>query len=354
MSENMTKNTVPAKKSRKKIILPVIIAVAVLALAAAGAKLAGLFDRHSPVPADPEYVNVETFNYYSGVVEPQKTWDIQKDGSREVAEIYVSVGDAVTTGQKLFAYDTSDTEMALRQAQLELDGISNEIDGYAGQIRELTQLRSETADEATRLGYTEQINEMEIGRRQAQLNYQTKQLEIENIRKGLDNAVVTSTMDGVVKQISNGSGYEQTAFMTILATGAYQIKATVDELNVSSLYEGMAVRVHSRADSSKIWDGTVTKIDTENTAESGNGGDFYYGGYYGGDDNRATKYYFYVSLSTSDDLLLGQHVYVEPILDYAVEDGSAVTDDGLPADDTVIFDGAMVGEGPAEDSGGQG
>ena len=350
MSEIITENgTAPAGKKRRKIIVPVIIAVAVLALAAIGAKLAGLFDRSGPAPVDPVYVDVETFNYYSGVVGPQKTWDIQRDMSRQVAEVYVSVGDMVTTGQKLFAYDTSDTEMSLRQAQLELDGIYNEIDGYASQIRELTALRSETSDEATKLGYTEQINEMEIARRQAQLDLQTKQLEIENTRKGLDNAVVVSTMDGVVKQISTESGYDQTPFMTILATGAYQIKATVDEMNVFSLYEGMEVRVHSRADSAKVWDGVITRIDTENTASSNKGDDYYYYGVDG--DSKATKYYFYVSLTTADDLLLGQHVYVEPLVEYAADDGAFAVydgsdvpeDDGGKADDDVIFNGAIVG-----------
>lgn len=342
--ETQTNATAPERKSRRKIILPIVIAVAVLALAAVGAKLAGLFDRNAPGPADPgEYVDVETFNYYSGVIEPQKTWEIQKDASREIAEVYVAVGDAVTTGQKLFAYDTSDTEMSLKQAQLELDGINNEIDGYAGQIRELTNLRAETTDEATKLGYTEQINEMEISRRQAQLNLQTKQLEIENLRKGLDNAVVTSTMDGVVKQINSSTGYDQTAYMTILATGAYQVKATVDELNVSSLYEGMAVKVHSRVDASRIWDGTITKIDAENTAGNNQGDYYFYGG--GNPENQATKYYFYVSLTTSDDLLLGQHVYVEPVMDYAddgmVDDGGVISDDGT-ADGGVIDDGVIV------------
>jgi len=338
MSEIATQTNVtpPEKKRRKKVLLPIVIVVAVLALAAIGAKLAGLFDRNTPGEVDPgQYIDVETFNYYSGVIEPQKTWEIQKDASREIAQVYVAVGDAVTTGQQLFAYDTSDTEMQLQQAQLELDGIKNEIDGYASQIQELTNLRSETADEATKLGYTEQINEASISRRQAELNLQTKQLEIENLRKSAENAVVTSTMDGVVKQINANAGYDQTAYMTILATGAYQVKATVDELNVSSLYEGMAVKIHSRVDASRVWDGTITKIDTENTANNNNQGDYFYGG--GNPENQATKYYFYVSLTTSDELLLGQHVFVEPI------------PDGDMADDGVIIDGATVDDGAAED-----
>ena len=56
---------------------------------------------------------------------------------------------------------------------------------------------------------------MEISLRQEQLNLQTKQLEIENIRKGLDDAVVVSAMDGVVKQINANTGYDQTPYMTI-------------------------------------------------------------------------------------------------------------------------------------------
>ena len=42
----------------------------------------------------------------AGVVESQKTLDIQKDAEREVKEILVKTGDEVDVGTPLFTYDT--------------------------------------------------------------------------------------------------------------------------------------------------------------------------------------------------------------------------------------------------------
>ena len=57
--DTQTNVTPPEKKSRRKIILPIVIVLAVLVLAAVAAKLAGLFDRNAPGPVDPgEYIDV--------------------------------------------------------------------------------------------------------------------------------------------------------------------------------------------------------------------------------------------------------------------------------------------------------
>lgn len=304
-----------AQKKPKKKLLWILAAVAVLAVAVILiVKFAG--GQTGPAVPEQEWVDVEATNYYNGVIEPQQTWEIQKDADRTIGEVYVSVGDTVTAGQELFTYDTSEAAMRLQQAQLELNGIQNEIDAYASQIKELTEQRA-NADADQQLEYTMQIQEQQSSQKQAQLNLQMKQVEVENLKKGMDNAVVTSTMDGVVKQINHNSSSDGSAFMTILATGAYQVKGTVDEINIWQFSEGMAVKVHSRVDESKVWDGTITKIDTENPAAASQNGGMMYGFEGDASETQATKYYFYVSLTTSDELLLGQHVYVEPLLDEA-------------------------------------
>ena len=47
-------------------------------------------------------------NRYSGVVEAQQSVDIQADSSKKIKEIYVSAGQSVSAGDKLFAYDVTD------------------------------------------------------------------------------------------------------------------------------------------------------------------------------------------------------------------------------------------------------
>lgn len=328
MTEIMVREQEPPKqKNKKKRLIIIIVALAVLILA--GVLLWHfLSGGQGPGEAgmdEAEYVEVASRNYFNGVIEPQRTWDIQKDAVREIDQIYVTVGQSVSTGQNLFSYKTDELTMQLKQAQLEMGGIKNEIDGYGAQISELTGQRA-AAPAEQQLEYTIQIQEMQNARSQAELNLQMKQMEIDNLQKSIDNAVVTSTMEGVVKQINSNSMDPSQPFMTILASGAYQVKGTVDEMSVWTLYEGMEVNIRSRVDEDQVWPGTITKIDTENTVTSNQ--DMYYGG---STENQASKYNFYVALNTDEQLLLGQHVYIEPVYDESPESDPALLEDG--ADD---------------------
>ena len=54
--------------------------------------------------ADITGINTGDTPRFSGVVEPQATYEIKKDDTKTVAEIYVSEGDQVTPGDALFRY----------------------------------------------------------------------------------------------------------------------------------------------------------------------------------------------------------------------------------------------------------
>ena len=69
-------------------------------------------------------------NRYNGVVESQDSYEVNVDSSRTIKEILVKVGDEVEEGQTLVTYDTSELEMQVKQAKLELEGIQNEIDSH--------------------------------------------------------------------------------------------------------------------------------------------------------------------------------------------------------------------------------
>ena len=56
-----------------------------------------------------------------------------------------------------------------------------------------------------------------------------------------------------------GSG-SSNAFITILSTGSYRVKGTVNELNIQNIVEGEPVIVRSRVDSSQIWHGTMVLL----------------------------------------------------------------------------------------------
>ena len=81
--------------------------------------------------------------------------------SRTIKEILVKVGDEVEEGQTLVTYDTSELEMQVKQAKLELEGIQNEIDSSNKKIATLTDELNKTTDEDDKFSLTTDIQSEE-------------------------------------------------------------------------------------------------------------------------------------------------------------------------------------------------
>ena len=136
---------------------------------------------------------------------------------------------------------------------------------------------------------------------------------MEQLKKTINNSIVTSEIDGVVKTINTDSSSvdaytgEPDPLITILATGDYRVKGTVNEQNIQSLMLGSRVIVHSRVNENQIWRGTLDSIDME--AASSNQTDMYASNQPG--NTNSSTYPFYVVLDDDEGLMLGQHVYIE-------------------------------------------
>ncbi len=256
-------------------------------------------------------------NRYSGLVQPQKTVDINADSERTIKEFLVKEGDTVEEGTPLFVYDTEDLEMDLQQAKLEIENTDLEISGYRSQIAELEKERN-AASEDGKFEYTTQIQSVQTQIRQAEYEKSSKKLDIDKIQAKIDNSEVASTAEGVVKTLNdpktsdaNNMGGENNATISIMVTGTYRVKGTLDEQTINAVYPGSPVIIRSRVDETQTWTGTVDNIDTGETAGSDNDEMMSYSS--GGDDgsNSASKYPFYTSLDNADGLILGQHVLIE-------------------------------------------
>ena len=90
---------------------------------------------------------------------------------------------------------------------------------------------------------------------------------------------------------------------------------------------GATIIVHSRVDDSKTWTGTISEVKTDKAEENDNNG-FYYSSSGNAD---SSSYAFYVELENSDDLILGQHVYMEE------DTGEEEQKDGLWLEDYYIM-----------------
>ena len=118
--------------NKKKV--GVITAVAAVALAVTGAAAWYYLKGNGGAGNSADKVYVETVSSltsansgsqsrYSGVVEAQETWDVNKDSEREIKEVFVKEGDTVEEGTPLFEYDMDEVQGEIQQAQLELEGM---------------------------------------------------------------------------------------------------------------------------------------------------------------------------------------------------------------------------------------
>ena len=272
-------------------------------------------------------------NRYAGVVEPQETVSVELESGRTVKEVQVKTGDQVKKGQLLFEYDLSSIQESLEEAQLDLDRLKNEASSLNERIATLEKEKKK-ASQDNQLSYTIEIETNKMNLKKNEYSQKSKQAEIDKLQSATGNTEVRSSIDGVIQKIDtsklttednssvddtdsgdsssdDGSSGGSNAFITILSTGAYRIKGTVNELNVNSIVEGEPVIIRSRVDDSQTWKGTMGTIDKD-SASSGNNNNSFYGMTDSSDSQTSTSTYpFYVNLDSSDGLMLGQHVYIE-------------------------------------------
>ena len=295
-------------------------------------------------------------NRFAGVVEPQETVNVKIESGRKVKEVQVKTGEEVKKGQLLFEYDLSSIEDDLKQAQLDLDRLKNEQISLTEQISTL-EAEKKKAKAEDQLSYTIEIETNKMNLKKNEYSQKSKQSEIDKLQSATQNTEVRSEIDGVIQKIdtskmtsddgdsvddssamdstsSSDSSSDSSAFITILSTGAYRVKGKVNEQNRDSIVPGEAVIIRSRVDSSKTWKGTMGSIDVNNGTSDDSSNDMYFGMWSTSSDDQttSTSYPFYVELDSSENLMLGQHVYIERDI------GQDDQKDGLWLSDYYILD----------------
>lgn len=225
-------------------------------------------------------------NRYAGVVEPQKTVKIKLESKRKVKDVKVSEGQSVKTGDVLFEYDMSSNEDYLAEAQLDLERLQNEALSLKEQMETYEKEKQEAQEEESQLSYTIQIQTAKMDLKKNEYNQKSKQAEIEKLQRESTQTKVTSEIDGIIKkidssQIGDGTGEasemedgsvdgtsDSQAFITILSTGSYRVKGTVNEQNVQSIVQGAPVIIRSRVDEEQTWKGVMGSVDMKNPVKN--------------------------------------------------------------------------------------
>ena len=248
---------------------------------------------------------------FAGMVVSENVAQIQKDGTKTVAELLVKEGDDVKEGDPLFSYDTAELELSLAKQELELEQMKASIENYKTQIADMEK-QSQWAVGTDKLQYTIQIQSTQVDLMEAELNLTTKEAEVTRSQDILENATVVSPVTGRIQSI-NENGMDNygnpLAYISIQQAGSYRIKGTLGELQRGGIMEGSRMQIISRTDDTLRWSGTVTLVDYENPSQGSNNNMYY--GVATDEMSSSSKYPFYVELDSTEGLILGQHVYLE-------------------------------------------
>lgn len=345
------------KKKKKKIIL--IILCVVLVLVALFAAIFIAIHQKNKVTVDGEEGTViamqvkelsgegevDSGNYFTGVIEPKATSKYNIDSSKgTVNKCYVKVGDTVKKDQKLYSYSNPEGDLEVREAELELEMQKSTTSQQQATINKLTkQIKDANEEEQDALKQEKAQAELEL--RQASFGVEKAEAALKAVQSKNNNNVVYSTVSGVVKQLDQSQMNktvitEETnpaIFMEIVDMSTYYIKGSVDEFRRDELKKDQKVTVINRQDESETWEGKISEVgelpdgaSEENTTSDEMEME---------ENPNLTKYPFTVELSAAKGLNIGRHVFIS--LD--VEGNDATSDTlSLPSDFLVEKDGKTI------------
>ena len=253
------------------------------------------------------YGSMGEYNLCAGVIVAQSEIKIDRDENRKVLELKVEAGQNVSEGDVLFVYDMEEMQLTIDKAELELEQLRNSITDLDSQIAELEKEKTYAAS-SEQLSYTVRIQTLETDKKEAEYNISVKERELESMKNNVGNGEVTSPITGRVKTVNPDGGSdnytgEPLPYITLIEAGSYRAKGRVNEMNRSDFYVGQSVIVRSRVDSSVFWNGVIAQIDSTPEQSNNSPSD---------EMSSSSNYPFYVDLDNMDELLLGQHVYIEP------------------------------------------
>lgn len=235
----------------------------------------------------------------TGTIESAKVKIVRADVSDiKIEKVLVNVGDKVKKGQTLVTFDKSDLQQTLQEAEDNLSDVKeqNQTELSAAQ-RKLTEARKtyENQKKEQKQGASPVQGESDVQSAKDALattkNTQKKTLKeaqksVREAKKALEDCSATASMDGTVTAIGvePGDSYHGGDLAEISDCSNFQVKATVDEYEISELSKGQKVIILTDATGDTELQGKITYVapttgstlnnsgSSDNSGSSGNGG----------------------------------------------------------------------------------
>jgi len=186
-----------------------------------------------------------------GVVEPEtKTINITTDLSGILKEVYVTEGEPIKKGDKLFTIDDRDAKAQLKKAEAELGTASVNYQDLKNTLELLEKLKDKRA-----------ISNNELLRKQfaaekAKMQLDEARAHVEMIKTNLDRLTIYSPIDGYVLKVLGRIG----EYITPSSSNPSMVIGDLDDINVRvSVDEADIKRLDQNAQAVGMLRGSATK-----------------------------------------------------------------------------------------------
>jgi HlyD family secretion protein len=250
---------------RKLIVVPVLLAVAFLAFRYfGGGEDAGTTYRLVEVTRG----DVESIVTATGTLEAVESVEVGTQVSGQITEILADFNDRVRAGQLIARIDPTiwrqevrAAEASLARAQAELDYQTREMERVSGLLEK--GVASET-----------EYNAVDYALSLARAGFESAEVALERARRNLDYTEIRSPIDGVV--IARNADVGQTVAASLSAPLLFliaedlaemEILASVDEADIGTIREGQPVRFTVQAYPEETFAGTVRQVRFQSTIQ---------------------------------------------------------------------------------------
>ncbi|WP_405099836.1 efflux RND transporter periplasmic adaptor subunit [Oceanobacillus sp. FSL H7-0719] len=280
-------------------------------------------------------MDMSPYAAFSGKVEAEKMEKVYLDPAKgTIKEVFVSEGDTVEEGTKLFEYElTEDLTMEKDQKQIELEMAYMEINRLQKQKERMEKQISEaqivvhtTADSeeeefepaADKEMLQEELEQITFDLRMSNLQAGQVQKELAAFKEEEESPIVVSSGPGVVQSINQDlmegmpvgeEGGSSGPLLSIVSTGSYLIKSEVNELLLDTIAVDDEVRITTKKGMDGEWIGKIIDIGKLPVGSEEEGMEEFY---YEEGNPQTSKYPFTVLLEEHEGLEIGFHVNVEP------------------------------------------
>src|SRR5687767_8336632 len=203
----------------------------------------------------------------AGLVQPMATVEIKSKASGEVTNVHVESGQEVARGTLLVQIEPRDVQNALAQAEADYEVAKARATTSKAQFDRVTQLRKANVatEQELESATLEQANS-QAALIKAKVNSELARERMNDItiRAPMDGMIIEKTVEpGVIISSASGSVSGGTTLLKMADLSIVQVRALVDQTDIGRLQAGQTARVSVEAYPSRVFEGTVIKIEPQ-------------------------------------------------------------------------------------------